>query len=531
MAASHAASERFSRLSLGARLSLGFGVGVVLAGAVGGVGLAGLHQVGSRTDELSARWLPGVAQLATSRAALLEMRDFEVRHSRTDDRSYHAEYEEKIAAALKATDEALAAYAASAASDEATRAHLESFRKAWEAYQKTQQQVVSLGREGKQQDAADISDGAASMHVDEALVALDQLWKHTLASGSQASAEAAAIQSTAMKSMGALLLLAVLSGSALAWLIVRSLRRQLGGEPAVAVEIARSVAGGDLCTPVPVRAGDTDSLMAQLQAMQVSLVQAVSAVRQGSEQVADTSSQIAQGNRDLSARTEQQAAALEETAATMEQLGTTVRHNADNARQASAVARESSQVAAQGGEVVTQVVQTMRGIHEASRKIADIIGVIDGIAFQTNILALNAAVEAARAGEQGRGFAVVAGEVRTLALRSAEAAREIKSLISTSVERVEQGSMQADEAGRKMQEIVSSIQRVADLVGEISVASEEQSTGVAQVGQAVSQMDQVTQQNAGLVSRGTSSAEHLAEQAQSLVEAVAVFRVDAHGRH
>ncbi|KDB52979.1 methyl-accepting chemotaxis sensory transducer [Sphaerotilus natans subsp. natans DSM 6575] len=530
MAASHAARERFSRLSLGARLGLGFGLGVVLAGAVGGVGLVGLHQVGSRTGELSARWLPGVAQLATSRAALLEMRDFEVRHSRTDDRSYHAEYEDKIGAALKSADEALAAYAASA-SDEQTREHLASFRKAWEAYRKTQQQVVSLGREGKQQDAADISDGAASMHVDEALLALDKLWKHTLEAGSQASAEAAVIQSTAMKSMGALLLLAVLSGSALAGLIVRSLRRQLGGEPAVAVEIARSVAGGDLCTPVPVRAGDRDSLMAQLQAMQDALVQAVSAVREGSERVADTSSQIAQGNRDLSARTEQQAAALEQTAATMEQLGTTVRHNADNARQASAVARESSQVAAQGGEVVTQVVQTMRGIHEASRKIADIIGVIDGIAFQTNILALNAAVEAARAGEQGRGFAVVAGEVRTLALRSAEAAREIKSLISTSVERVEQGSLQADEAGRKMQEIVQSIQRVADLVGEISVASEEQSTGVAQVGQAVSQMDQVTQQNAGLVSQGTSSAEHLAEQARTLVDAVAVFRVDAHGRH
>ncbi|MGR6804846.1 methyl-accepting chemotaxis protein [Sphaerotilus natans] len=503
MAASRAARERFSRLSLGARLSLGFGLGVVLAGAVGGVGLVGLHQVGSRTDELSVRWLPGVAQLATSRAALLEMRDFEVRHSRTDDRSYHAEYEDKIGVALKSADEALAAYAASA-SDEQTREHLASFRKAWEAYRKTQQQVVSLGREGKQQDAADISDGAASMHVDEALIALDKLWKHTLESGNQASAEAALIQSTATKSMVALLLLAVMSGSVLAWLIVRSLRRQLGGEPAVAVEIARSVAGGDLCTPVPVRAGDRDSLMAQLQAMQSALVQAVSAVREGSEQVADTSSQIAQGNRDLSARTEQQAAALEETAATMEQLGTTVRHNADNARQASAVARESSQVAAQGGEVVTQVVQTMRGIHEASRKIADIIGVIDGIAFQTNILALNAAVEAAR---------------------------EIKALISTSVERVEQGSLQADEAGRKMQEIVQSIQRVADLVGEISVASEEQSTGVAQVGQAVSQMDQVTQQNAGLVSRGTSSAEHLAEQAQSLVEAVAVFRVDAHGRH
>ena len=525
MAASHAASERFSRLSLG------FGVGVVLAGAVGGVGLAGLHQVGSRTDELSARWLPGVAQLATSRAALLEMRDFEVRHSRTDDRSYHAEYEEKITAALKAADEALAAYAASAASDEATRAHLESFRKAWEAYQKTQQQVVSLGREGKQQDAADISDGAASMHVDEALVALDKLWKHTLASGSQASAEAAAIQSTAMKSMGALLLLAVLSGSALAWLIVRSLRRQLGGEPAVAVEIARSVAGSDLCTPVPVRAGDTDSLMAQLQAMQVSLVRAVSAVRQGSEQVADTSSQIAQGNRDLSARTEQQAAALEETAATMEQLGSTVRHNAENAREASVLASQANQAAQRGGEVTTQVVDTMRAINESSRKIADIIGVIDGIAFQTNILALNAAVEAARAGEQGRGFAVVATEVRNLAQRSASAAREIKTLITDSVARVDQGSQLVDQAGATMTQIVDHIRHVGEMIERVSLASQEQSTGVGQVGQAVTQMDQTTQQNAALVEQSAAAADSLRQQAQQMVQAMAVFRLARDGLH
>ena len=320
---------------------------------------------------------------------------------------------------------------------------------------------------------------------------------------------------------------ALLLAAALGWLITRSLVRELGGEPRTAADVARAVAGGDFTQPIAVKDGDTTSLMAQLAAMKDGLAQVVSQVRRGSESVAMASSEIAQGNQDLSARTESQASALEETAASMEQLGATVRQNAESASQANALARSASDVAVRGGEVVGQVVETMKGINESSQRIADIIGVIDGIAFQTNILALNAAVEAARAGEQGRGFAVVASEVRSLAGRSAEAAKEIKQLISASVERVEQGSAMADQAGETMTEVVQSIRRVTDLMGEINAASSEQASGVAQVGEAVTQMDQATQQNAALVEEMAAAAGSLSSQAQELVQAVAVFKLDA----
>ncbi|MEO8057824.1 MAG: methyl-accepting chemotaxis protein [Burkholderiales bacterium] len=328
-------------------------------------------------------------------------------------------------------------------------------------------------------------------------------------------------------------ILAILGGLSFAVLfglmLARSIGRQLGGEPAEAAALARSVAEGDLTTHIQLKNGDTTSLMAQLSTMQASLAKVVSNVRQNSEGVATASSQIAQGNQDLSQRTEEQASALEETAASMEQLGSTVRQNADNAKQANQLAMGASTVAIKGGEVVGQVVETMKGINDASKKISDIIGVIDGIAFQTNILALNAAVEAARAGEQGRGFAVVASEVRSLAQRSAEAAKEIKNLINASVERVEQGSALVDQAGVTMSEVVSAIKRVTDIMGEISSASTEQSAGVAQVGEAVTQMDQATQQNAALVEESAAAAESLKVQAQQLVQAVAVFRLTAGG--
>ncbi|HRI18154.1 MAG TPA: methyl-accepting chemotaxis protein, partial [Burkholderiaceae bacterium] len=279
------------------------------------------------------------------------------------------------------------------------------------------------------------------------------------------------------------------------------------------------------------RSGDRDSLMARLSDMQRGLAQAVTSVRRGSESVATSSSEIAHGNQDLSRRTEQQAAALEETSASMEQLGATVKQNADNARQANQLALGASAVAVKGGEVVGQVVATMKGINDSSKKIADIISVIDSIAFQTNILALNAAVEAARAGEQGRGFAVVASEVRNLAQRSADAAKEIKTLISVSVQRVEQGTGLVDQAGETMNEIVTAIKRVTDIMGEISSASLEQSAGVAQVGEAITQMDQATQQNAALVEQSAAAAENLKAQAQQLVAAVAVFKLDRDASH
>lgn len=309
---------------------------------------------------------------------------------------------------------------------------------------------------------------------------------------------------------------------ALAWVIIRSITEPVNE----AIRVASAVAQGDLTIEVPDQ-GDNEfgRLMEEMGHMRKNLASVVSQVRRSAENLATASSEIAQGNQDLSARTESQASALEQTSASMEQLGTTVRHNADNAAQADTLTREASEVALRGGQVVNQVVQTMRGINESSRRIEDIIQVIDGIAFQTNILALNAAVEAARAGEQGWGFAVVASEVRNLAGRSAEAAKEISQLIHTSVERVEQGSTMVDQAGTTMTEVVQAIERATHLMAEINQASASQASGVSQVGEAVTQMDQATQQNAALVEEMAAAASSLSSQARELVQAVAVFKV------
>jgi methyl-accepting chemotaxis protein len=314
-------------------------------------------------------------------------------------------------------------------------------------------------------------------------------------------------------------------GTLVAWLLTRNLQRALGAEPAELSAAVARVADGDLSQALSPREGDSRSVLANVARMQAALNEVVSTVRSGSDSVATASAQIAQGNNDLSQRTEEQASSLEETAASMEELGSTVRQNADNAKQANQLAQGACDVAAKGGSVVSRVVDTMKEINDSSTKIVDIIGVIDGIAFQTNILALNAAVEAARAGDQGRGFAVVASEVRSLAQRSADAAKQIKTLIATSVERVEQGTQLVDEAGATMTEIVSAIKRVTDIMGEISSASVEQSAGVSQVGEAVSQMDQVTQQNAALVEESAAAAESLRVQADQLVQAVAIFKL------
>ncbi|WP_172965907.1 methyl-accepting chemotaxis protein [Achromobacter xylosoxidans] len=288
------------------------------------------------------------------------------------------------------------------------------------------------------------------------------------------------------------------------------------------------IAGGDLTTRVDVQStNEIGVLMAAVKRMQESLARTVATVRRGVDEINVGSREISAGNTDLSSRTEQQAASLEETAASMEELASTVKQNADNARQANQLAASASDVAERGGSAVAEVVNTMQGISASSRKISEIVSVIDGIAFQTNILALNAAVEAARAGEQGKGFAVVAGEVRSLAQRSAQAAKEIKGLIEDSVSKVGAGSQQVERAGATMQEIVASVKRVTDIMGEISAASEEQSSGIDQVNRAVSQMDEVTQQNAALVEEAAAAAGSLQEQAQRLAEAVAVFKINA----
>jgi len=312
---------------------------------------------------------------------------------------------------------------------------------------------------------------------------------------------------------------------ALALTITRGLTRALGAEPAELNEAAQRVAAGDLGTVAGAHGAPSGSVMAALGDMQASLARVVGQVRNASDSIATGSAQIATGNADLSQRTEEQAANLQQTAASMEQLNATVRNNADTARQATQLSTAASAAAEQGGQVVGQVVSTMDDITTSSKKIADIIGVIDGIAFQTNILALNAAVEAARAGEQGRGFAVVASEVRNLAQRSAEAAKEIKGLIGASVERVEAGAKLVGEAGANMADIVAQVKRVADLIAEISSASIEQTSGIGQVSDAVAQLDQVTQQNAALVEESAAAAESLKQQASQLAVVVSVFKL------
>ncbi|KGV91165.1 methyl-accepting chemotaxis (MCP) signaling domain protein [Burkholderia pseudomallei ABCPW 30] len=307
--------------------------------------------------------------------------------------------------------------------------------------------------------------------------------------------------------------------------IIRNVRASLGGEPDEAASLAARIAAGDLTRPVAVRAGDGTSMMAAMRDMQGRLRSTIGGIRRAAESIAAASHEIASGNHDLSQRTEQQAASLEETAASMEELTATVKQNAENARQASGLANNASEIALKGNDVVSRVIGTMGEINDSSRKIADIIGVIDGIAFQTNILALNAAVEAARAGEQGRGFAVVAGEVRSLAQRSATAAKEIKQLIDASVERVNNGSALVGQAGETMTEILQAVRRVTDIMGEIAAASEEQSSGISQVGRAVTQMDEMTQQNAALVEEAAAAASSLQEQAARLRESVSAFQV------
>jgi methyl-accepting chemotaxis protein len=391
--------------------------------------------------------------------------------------------------------------------------------------------ITSFGATIKQLEAGK-RDDASRLLISETLPAIDALqeqikamvdWQTIIVDTSGAEIQHS-IQSAQIL-MVVLGSAAVLIGAAFAWRLTRSITRQIGGEPDYAAGVVRQMAAGNLTVDVSTRSGDDSSLLAAMKAMRDSLARIVSEVRVGVESVGTASAQIAAGNTDLSSRTEEQASSLQQTAASMEQLTSTVKLSADNARQADQLAAAASEAAGKGGQVVEQVVATMDQISAASKKIGEIITVIDAIAFQTNILALNAAVEAARAGEQGRGFAVVAGEVRTLAQRSAQAAREIRGMISDSVRKVESGSKLVNEAGASMAEIVSQVKRVTDLVGEISNASQEQSSGIGQVNEALTQMDQVTQQNAALVEQSAAGAQSLKDLAMRLAEAVSVFRL------
>lgn len=510
-----------NNLKISTRLSSAFALLVIMLLAVAGVAAMQLSAMHQSTARITDNILVSVQLINRLNTDLAKARLLELRHVFNDGESYKTNTEREMQALQAETEEIKVDYEPLINTPQ-ERSTYESLLAQREEYVGLMQTLFTTSRSGDTARARELL-GGRSLELynlsSKTLVDIIQIKKQE--SADEVAGAQRAYSNALMILFGSGVVALVLAIAAAVW-IIRSIQRPLHS----AVSVADRVAAGDLTADIDVRSKDElGMLLASLKRMQESLVSTVHTVRTGADGVASASNQIAMGNADLSGRTEEQASALEETAASMEELGSTVRQNAENARQANQLALNASTVALQGGEVVGQVVDTMRGINESSRKIADIIGVIDSIAFQTNILALNAAVEAARAGEQGRGFAVVAGEVRNLAQRSAEAAKEIKGLITDSVERVEQGSHLVDKAGNTMSEVVSAIRRVTDIVGEISAASNEQSQGVAQVGEAVTQMDQTTQQNAALVEESAAAADSLRKQAQELVDAVAVFKL------
>jgi methyl-accepting chemotaxis protein len=508
-------------LQLGARLGLGFGIVLLLMALITGLSQSRLAEQDAVSQQILSNRYPKAA--ASQQLSYLTLDTARVVRNLIllVDAQAMAPNKAAFDRNVAATEPLIATLDRLALSPE-EKALVQEIRTQCAAYLAFSRDIAALGLQNRNEEAQQLLFGPRYAVQGAYLATLRkmvELQEKNMADGGVA-AHADYLRARAV--LWIVALVAVLIGAACAFLITRSVTAPLQD----AVDAADRVADGNLSVPIQSQSADeTGALLRALQRMQGNLVQTVATVRGNAESVATASAEIAQGNNDLSQRTEQQASALQQTAASMEQLGGTVRQNADNARQADRLARTASDVAARGGAVVDQVVDTMKGINESSRRIADIIAVIDGIAFQTNILALNAAVEAARAGEQGRGFAVVASEVRSLAGRSADAAKEIKGLIGASVERVEQGTALVDQAGRTMQEVVSSIRQVTAIVAEISAASREQSEGVAQVGQAVSQMDQATQQNAALVEQSAAAASGLRGQADQLVQAVAVFRL------
>ncbi|WP_395455237.1 methyl-accepting chemotaxis protein [Acidovorax delafieldii] len=524
---------KISDLRIGVKLAAGFLAVVLLTALLGAIALVQMSRIHANAEEIATNLLPSVTQTGELRVLLNRMRRAEAGMVTARSAAEVKAFAEQVAQRHKDLTRVEAIYE--------PLIDMPKEREVFNAYKARKAAYVAL-----QDKLADIAKGvdfstAETMELtadalsmlyagesESAFVAtaetLGELQKINADAALKANEEAMTVFNAARIWVLGTLALCMALAAVLGVAITRAVTRPAHH----AVLAARAIADGDLATEVPPGGKDEmGQLLNALGDMRANLARVVSGVRSNAEGVASASAQIASGNNDLSARTEQQASALEETAASMEELGSTVRQNADNARAANQLAVSASTVAVQGGDVVAEVVETMKGINASSNKIADIISVIDGIAFQTNILALNAAVEAARAGEQGRGFAVVAGEVRNLAGRSAEAAKEIKALITASVERVEQGTALVDKAGATMTEVVSAIRRVTDIMGEISAASSEQSAGVGQVGEAVTQMDQATQQNAALVEEMAAAASALNAQAGELVNAVAVFKLDA----
>ncbi len=517
---------QLSSLSIRAKIGGGFAFIVAMVVILGAVGLSQLRSVNASTAQIADNNLPSI-KLAAKLGDLIQIiRRAEARHVMSNS----VDELQAQDARIKQTRKELADLEASARSlfdspaEARALADFISHRDAWYALWDQSLRPLSQQGQAASAEARKLYTDESSKRFNATLQDIQKISELNVDESARAWANAQTVYSHAQLLVTVCIVVSVGLAVALSVLISNAIARPMD----VAVQASDAIASGDMTYRVQAQGHDeTARLLQSLESMRASLVTVVASVRRGSETVASASAEIAQGNQDLSARTESQASALEQTAASMEELSSQVQHNADNARQANQVATSASAVAIRGGDVVGKVVDTMKEINDSSRRIAEIISVIDGIAFQTNILALNAAVEAARAGEQGRGFAVVASEVRSLAGRSADAAKEIKHLINASVERVAQGSVLVDEAGSTMQEVVTAIRRVTDLMGEIDSASNEQAAGVAQVGEAVTQMDQATQQNAALVEQIASAASGLHAQAGDLVQTVAVFRLDA----
>ena len=519
--------HHLSNLKLGAKLGAAFLSIVALAVVLGCFSLLQLSRVHASTEEIAAHRLPSIKVVGEINLTMNEFRRSEMVHYLVEDDAGKDRQEKFLAAHRQRLETQLRTYEALASSAEERQA-LEAFQRSVASYWPISERMRVLSRAGQE--------GKAELHRHlggESFKAFNQV-RDDLARLTELNSQGADVAHADARGayassrgwvIGLLMASVAVALSLAAWmtrLVTRPLKQAIGA--------AQRIAEGDLSVELEAQGRDeTAQLLQALGHMRQRLVSIVQGVRESAESVATASAQIAQGNGELSGRTESQASALQETAASMEQLGSTARLNADHAGQAHELAQAASTIARQGGDAVAKVVATMQGISDSAGRIADIIGTIDGIAFQTNILALNAAVEAARAGEQGRGFAVVAGEVRVLAQRSAEAAKEIKALIGTSLERVDQGSSLVDQAGATMSQVVTSIRRVTGIVSEISTASREQSAGVSQVGEAVAQMDQATQQNAALVEESAAAAASLRQQAEQLVQAMAVFRLQHAG--
>jgi len=479
---------KLTDIKIGTKLMGGFILVLCLAAAQTLYAVYGVGELNDNSSEIADQWLPGTLYTGSISTQASRLRAVQFQHVLTFGEDERKALVKEMETLQGAVAKEMQAYAALIRGDQDKKLY-DAFAAEWKKYLAQKSEIVQLAGQRRDEEALDTLKGPALQTFEAMMAQLKSLSQIAQDGAAKARDANTALQAQVMYgNLGALLATIILG-----LLIARTLSNVIASGIRHAAEVAGKVAQGDLSSRITVSGRDElGQMLASLHAMQSGLAQVVARVRAGAESVATASAEIAQGDLNLSARTESQASALEETSASMEELGSTVRQNADNARQANQLAQRASTVAVQGGEVVTQVVDTMKGINDSSRKIADIISVIDGIAFQTNILALNAAVEAARAGEQGRGFAVVAGEVRSLAGRSAEAAKEIKTLITDSVQRVEQGSALVDQAGSTMTEVVTSIRRVTDIMGEISNASSEQSAGVAQIAEAVTQMDQTT---------------------------------------